>query len=108
MEIPAKSEKVANPALLAFVANPEIIEKVEIPEKSEKVVNPALLAFVANPDTTEKREVDIVPVVNPETINPASTNTADSNSTGFLKYASAPTSNPYAGLTTLIPTLTVV
>ena len=65
VEIPAKSEKVANPALCEFVENPDIVAtpaifaNVEIPAKSEKVANPALLASVA------RTEVDIVPVVKP-------------------------------------------
>ena len=65
VDIPARSENVANPALCEFVENPEIVAtpaifaKVEIPEKSEKVANPARCASVAN------IEVDIVPVVKP-------------------------------------------
>ena len=65
VEIPARSENVANPALCEFVENPAIVAtpamlaKVAIPEKSENVANPALLASVAS------IEVDIVPVVKP-------------------------------------------
>ena len=75
VDIPARSENVANPALCEFVENPAIVAtpailaKVAIPEKSENVANPALLASVA------RIEVDIVPVVNPVIITSLSMNT---------------------------------
>ena len=66
VDIPARSAKVANPALCAFVENPAIVATPatrandEIPAKSENVAKPALCA------STASIEVDIVPVVNPD------------------------------------------
>ena len=87
VDMPERSENVANPALCAFVENPAIVEtpailaKVAIPEKSENVANPALFASVA------RIEVDIVPVVNPVII------TSLSIKTGPFKIARSSTVN---------------
>ena len=82
VDIPAKSENVAKPALCEFVENPDIVAtpailaKVEIPAKSENVANPVLFASTANID------VDIVPVVNPVIITLLPMNTLSLNVDG--------------------------
>ena len=79
VEIPARSAKVANPALCAFVENPAIVAtpamfaNVAIPEKSENVAKPALCASIAS------IEVDIVPVVKPVIITSFPMNTESLN-----------------------------